>query len=253
MSDADFDRPSDAFSDDVEIYKYIGLTESFGLDYIKSVLESKTLYFRKVIMWEDVMESFLDRNVNKDSAELRYGSCWTTHQGIQRIVADENYPEALKAIKRNGVASMWKMYCPNGGIRIRTTIGKARGLISKFCETHGYAYQDGVVTSKYYSRTMKREEGRLCFLKSPNFYTDDEYRFVITAKDWAGDALLVPIDNAALFVDEALVFPPSGPTEKDTASKILDYLWEDIANKEFSYAELNEGKSLKPRRSVLYG
>jgi hypothetical protein len=100
-------------SDDVEIFKYIAEA------HIKSLLEQNNLYFSRINRWPDMMELYLDRLVNPEQTSKRYGSCWTLHKGIERVVDEEgDRQNALDSVKQNGLESMWKTYCPQGGVRI---------------------------------------------------------------------------------------------------------------------------------------
>lgn len=234
--------------DETEIYRYIPRR------YIKSLLEENNLFFSKIKNWPDMMELFLDDSVNHDRAGNRYGICWTLHKGIEKIVTGSGQKNAFEEVKLNGVDSMWNTYCPNGGVRIKTTIGKVRKAVVDFCEKNNCSYKDGFVSYQCYKDTKRDEIDNLCFIKSPNFYTDDEYRFVITIEKDDNKSLYVNIENAAQFVDEILVSPPRIDSCRKLliSNKILDYLF-CIDNPEFNLVEINERKSLKIRKSVLYG
>lgn len=239
---------NDIFSDETEIYKYINHA------YIRSLLEDKKLFFCQIEKWPDMTEGFLDGIVNPENRTLRYGSCWTQHQGVERIVDERQKDKALKAVKLNGIDSMWRTYCPDGGVRIRTTIGKIRAVVEKYCNEAGAVFRDGLVVYEHHADTKQYQIDQLCFSKSPNFYTDDEYRFVIAAKEAAKEGIFVPIENVAHFVDEVLVSPAmlNDPNSLAMSRCIYDYVW-NIPNKEFSLAELKDRKVLSRRKSVLYG
>lgn len=81
------------FDDDVEIYKYI------QLEHMRSLFEQKQLYFRQIMKWPDMMEGFLDKLIYPKKADLRYGSCWTLHQGIARIVDEDKKRRRLRRLK----------------------------------------------------------------------------------------------------------------------------------------------------------
>ena len=114
-------------SDEEVAYKYI------PCQHIKSLLEDKYLYFCRIAKWPDMMEQYLDGIAHPDQATKRFGSCWTLHKGIVRVV-ESNSPKALDDVRRNGVDSMWRTYCPQGGIRIETSLGRIRKALKAYCE-----------------------------------------------------------------------------------------------------------------------
>ena len=236
------------FSDEVEIFKYIPFA------YIKSLLEEKNLFFSQINKWPDMMELYLEKLVNLRQAENRYGSSWTLHKGIERVVDASDRQNALTSVRCNGLDSMWKTYCPQGGVRIGTTLGKVRAVLNDYREKTGVSIQEGLVFYSDYKNVKKVQRPELCFSKSPNFYTDDEYRFVVTAENGEADHLDIPIPNVAYFVDEVLVSPPriDNAHELCISNAIYDYLF-CIHNDEFSWAEINDRVFPERRKSLLYG
>jgi len=236
------------FDDDVEVFKYI------QYEYICSLFEKKELYFRQIIKWPDMMEGFLDNIVSPKTANLRYGSCWTLHQGVAQIVDEARKERAISEIRMNGVDSMWRTYCPNGGIRIKTTIGKIRAQIRVYCEKNSIDFDDGMVVYEHHADARRSQIDELCFSKSPNFYTDDEYRFIVTSDGPKGDGFSLVVDNVALFVDEVLISPifPDDIRSRFISRCIHEYM-ECIPNTEFSLASCHDHKNLIVRRSCLYG
>lgn len=234
--------------DEVQIFKYIHEA------HIKSLLENNNLYFNRINRWPDMMELFLDKLVNPELTSKRYGSCWTLHKGIEHVVDEGSRQHALDEVRLNGLDSMWKTYCPKGGVRIGTTLGKVRSVLKDYQNATGLSMQEGLVFYKHYKSVTKDLIPNLCFSKSPCFYTDDEYRFVITAEDGEADHLDIPIRNVAHFMDEILVSPPrpDNADERCVSNQILDYL-ECIDNTQFSWAEVQDGKILKKKKSCLYG
>lgn len=237
-----------ALSDDVEIFKYIDKA------HIKSLLEQNNLYFSRINRWPDMMELYLDKLVNPELTSKRYGSCWTLHKGIERVLYEGDHQKALDSVKQNGLESMWKTYCPQGGVRIRTTLGKVRAVLKDYQNTTGLEIQEDRIFYKSYQDVKKDQMADLCFSKSPCFYTDDEYRFVITAKEGEADHLDIQIANVAHFVDEVLVSPPRPENAREccVSNQIHDYL-DCIDNTQFSWADIQEGKLLDKRKSCLYG
>ena len=149
---------------------------------------------------------------------------------------------------------MWKTYCPQGGVRIGTTLGKVRAVLRDYQNETGLEFQEGLVFYKSYKDVKRDQIPDLCFSKSPCFYTDDEYRFVITAENGEVDHLDIPISNVAYFVDEILVSPPGldNPDALCVSNRIYDYLF-CIQNDEFSRAEIKDRVAFKKRKSCLYG
>lgn len=235
-------------SDEVEIFKYIPEA------HIKSLLEKNNLYFSRVNRWPDMMELYLDKLVNPKLTSKRYGSCWTLHKGIGCVVDEGSRQNALESVRRNGLDSMWKTYCPQGGVRIGTTLGKVRAVLKDYQNVTGLSVQEGVVFYKHYKNVTKDQVSDLCFSKSPCFYTDDEYRFVITAADGEAKHLDVSIPNVAHFIDEILVSPPRPGNQQELC--ISNMIYDDlfcIQNVEFSWAEIKDRVALEKRKSCLYG
>lgn len=142
------------------------------------------------------------------------------HKGIERIVDTRSRLGALEEIRRNGVESMWLTYCPNGGVRVKTTVGKIRECVNDFCGNRNFFYQDGLVVYETHHETTLDRVNELCFSKRPNFYSDDEYRFVISTKNPEGDSLRIGINDIANFVDEILISPiKSDASEKRDESE----------------------------------
>lgn len=231
--------------DATEIYKYIGYKR------VETLFNEQYLYCRDITQWPDMMELFLDKIVNKTTPKYRYGLCWTLHHGIERIVDTKNRSGALEEIKRNGVEAMWVNYCHNGGVRIKTTIGKVRECMNNFCRNGDYEYKDGLVIYENYNATTIDRIDDLCFSKQPNFYTDDEYRFVITSKKPAGEALHIDIVNMHNFIDEILISPakPSDRTQVENLNKIVD----KYTGFCFPIPNSNKTRNIVTRKSVLYG
>ncbi|MDP3440432.1 MAG: hypothetical protein Q8R95_12600, partial [Azonexus sp.] len=117
--------------DEVRIFKYIPEA------HIKSLLEKNNLYFNQINRWPDMMEQFLDNLVNPDLYAKRYGSCWTLHKGIEHVVDVGSGQHALDEVRLNGLDSMWKTYCPKGGVRIGTTLGKVRAVLKDYQNATG--------------------------------------------------------------------------------------------------------------------
>lgn len=151
-------------SDEVEIFKYIPVA------YIKNLLEEKNLFFNQINKWPDMMELYLDKLVNPGLASNRYGSCWTLHKGLKCVVDAGSRQNALDEIRLNGLDSMWKTYCPQGGVRIGTTLGKVRAALNGYREKTGVSIHEGLVFYKHYKNVTKDQVPDLCFSKSPSFY-----------------------------------------------------------------------------------
>lgn len=238
-------------SDDTEIYKYI------SHKYIENLFNEHYLHFQEITKWPDMMELFLDKIVNPNTQKQRYGSCWTLHKGIERIVDTMSRLGALEEIRRNGVESMWVTYCPNGGIRIKTTLGKIRKCVNDFCTNHNSDYQEGLVVYESYQATTRNRVNELCFSKQPNFYSDDEYRFVVTTKNSDGDSLRIEINDIANFVDEVLISPikrnSSAKRDEGESDENSNKINEIFSGLYFFSPGNNEKKSLVVRKSVLYG
>lgn len=135
---------------------------------------------------------------------------------------------------------MWRTYCPNGGIRIKTTIGKIRTQVKSYCDENGFEFNHEPVVYEHHEDTKRTKIKKLCFSKSPSFYTDDEYRFIVTTDQPKGEGFFVKIDNVVDFIDEVLVSPilPGDPKILCASRWIREYM----AEKNFNLS-----------RSCLYG
>jgi hypothetical protein len=111
------------------------------------------------------------------------------------------YQSACDCLKKNGSAAMWECYCKNGGVRIKTTVGKVKSLVSKdFNLTHGK-----VNYNPTYLDQVKTVRDAL-FYKSPCYRYENEYRFIFPKKI-EENIIERNIDNLRDFIDEMLVSP----------------------------------------------
>lgn len=215
--------------DEEAVYKYI------SSKHIKSLFEENHLFFCRIEKWPDMMEQYLDKIVHPKQAAKRFGSCWTLHKGVCRIVGSDSRAEVPDDVKINGVESMWRTYCPNGGVRIRTSLGKIRKAVEEYCNESNAIPMEGPVLYEHYASAKREDIDALCFSKSPSFYTDDEYRFVITTESVGEDFIKVPIGNPANFVEEILVSPPrrDRSSERCVSDGIFDYFFPESVTEKF--------------------
>jgi len=200
-------------SDDTSLYRYLP-TESFLF-----LLNFSRLTFTKISNWPDSYEgsrySFF-RRVDKfeDTQDLDvgnfYASCWSLQQEERCLYqSDKEYQDALSELKKNGSAAMWENYCKNGGVRIRTTLGKIRRALS----------ENEIDGDFFRGRTFYEPEN--CWKKSMNtvglastllhkrisFRYESEYRFLISKKENKSRLVYCEIQDLFDFIDEILISP----------------------------------------------
>lgn len=115
------------------LYKYLSIEAFLYLCHFKR------LAFSRFISWPDAYEGFRYQLLKQYKNDPRFaeitkddfwGCCWTLQTGDSRLY--DNRKEQLLAeedLQRNGSAAMWEAYCRNGGVRIKTSLGKINDLI----------------------------------------------------------------------------------------------------------------------------
>jgi len=116
------------------IYKYLSMEAFFFL------LNYRRMMFSRLSTWPDAFEGaifeFFKQIENDDNASSKIknhflGCSWTlqTEDSCFYNDADE-HEKAEEELRKSGSASMWEGYCKNGGVRIKTTIGKVKAILA---------------------------------------------------------------------------------------------------------------------------
>jgi len=196
------------------IYKYLSI-EAF-----LSLLLYKQLLFSKLSSWPDAFEGARFEFFKQIKNEDKYASKTTDHFfGSSWILQTENFcfyedPEehvkAEEELHKSGSASMWEGYCKNGGVRIKTTIGKVESILNQ--KANDYESHKGIVhyePSGYWNKTIKTS-GLISklFIKRVSFRHESEYRFILVAEEISkSNQIFYQIDDLYEFVDEFLISP----------------------------------------------
>lgn len=208
---------------DTPIYRYINVNK------LESIIQNGVISLSLIVSWPDIHEGlyfryFSDKIAQKSDQNLPkldciFGSSWTLENLTSILYSNESKEfqiKALESIELNGTATMWDAYCPSGGARIKTTIGKLEQLLINNSELEfahgcvGYspeAYPVGLATGELLKNL---------FVKRISFFHENEYRFIgyfniKTATDshlsTAENEIRLKIEDLGYFFDEILIFP----------------------------------------------
>ena len=194
------------------VYRYLS-TEAFLF-----FLEYKRILITKISEWPDSYEGtrfeFLKRAKNNEFAGIDiddvYASCWSLQTEERCLFLSENeYTSACDELAKSGSAAMWESYCKNGGVRIKTTLEKLRGLLANQLLGkdiyHGKVYYE---PSGNWERTTKASSLISTLLhKRVSFRSEAEYRFIVVGKNITEKRISVPVGDIYDFVDEILISP----------------------------------------------
>lgn len=138
-------------------------------------------------------------------------SCWTLQTEERCLYKDEAvFAAAQKELARDGSAAMWESYCKNGGVRIKTTLGKVESLFQS--NLSGWTVYRG---KTYYEPadnwTMTLQTPFLVSTlmhKKVSFRSEAEYRFVLLpGAEVSEPRKSVKVNDLFEFLDEVLVSP----------------------------------------------
>ena len=214
------------------IYRYI------NDDKLESIIKDGVIPLSKIVAWPDIHEGlffkyFSDIVSKKSKLDLPkldciFGSSWTLENLTSILYANETkefQTKALESIELNGTATMWDAYCPSGGARIKTTIGKLEELIINNSELE---FAHGCVGYSPEAQPVGLSNGELLknlFVKRISFFHENEYRFIAyfnvkspksSHQRNANNAIFLRIEDLGDFFDEILIFP--NKHENDTGS-----------------------------------
>ncbi|MCF8383300.1 MAG: hypothetical protein K9G39_06840 [Chlorobium sp.] len=196
------------------IYRYLSL-ESFLF-----LLEFKRIPFSKIKNWPDSFEGshfdFMSRQHKENHAKHNvisdfYASCWTLQEEPRVLYSTEReHKNAVEELKQHGSAAMWQSYCQNGGVRIKTTIGKFVDICQEY--PSGYTIYHGPVyyaAANSFSKTIKAPDQIYTLLhKRVSFRYESEYRFILITDSEKNHSIeTVPTGDLFDFIDEILVSP----------------------------------------------
>lgn len=205
---------------DTPIYKYLSL-ESF-----LHFMQFKQIMCSKISKWPDAYEGgrfdFFKKIKKDDSFSTKtkgdfLGCSWTLQNENSSIYENKlEHEKAEEELENEGSAAMWESYCPNGGVRIKTTIGKVINVL--LSKDDQYNFFRGCVyyePSHYWDKTLKAKELiSLLFMKRVSFRHESEYRFILSAKNHScEDFIYFYIDNVYDFIDEFLISPATKSRE----------------------------------------
>lgn len=215
--------------DDTPLYKYLSIEAFLHL------LECTEIIFSRISTWPDAYEGLVFGFLNKHrkdkdflgrSKHDLYGSCWTLQREDPRLYASEDaeeYKSALAELQEHGSAAMWENYCRNGGVRIRTTLGKMTELLEReqadarvFRGRAQYTSGNSGLTK---AMTVRGTAPAL-FLKRVAFRHEAEYRYILLPKNRIdGPVIPIRIGRPYDFLDEVLICPAT--RDKTWAARAL--------------------------------
>lgn len=208
LSHGNNDLPSDT-----PLYKYLSIEAFLYL------LHFNELTFSRFASWPDAYEGFRfqflkelkkDRQFSGFTQKDFLGSCWSLQTEDRRLYDNEKaFARAMEDLQINGSASMWETYCRNGGVRIKTSIGK----IDERLQRHHKDFQIFRGAVYYEARTdwQKTTKSGLIsslFMKPVAFRHESEYRYILLPNISTGKVVVtVPFGDLFEFVDDVLVSP----------------------------------------------
>lgn len=201
------------------LYRYLS-TEAFLY-----LLTFERVFFSKVSEWPDSLDGtrfeFLkkardDKEVGTTGLNDFFVSCWTLQTEERRFYKDDSaFVSAQKELTLNGSAAMWESYCKNGGVRIKTTLGKVEALFSahlpewRICRGKVYyePAEDGLLPPRVPSLVATLMH------KRASFRSESEYRFVLLPEVVCTEPReAAKVENLFEFLDEILVSPATSST-----------------------------------------
>ena len=201
-------------SNETSIYKYLS-TESFL--YLTTF---HRLIYSRINSWPDSFEGyrfeFLQRIETDPEFKTKtkndfYGSCWSLQtDDICLYDEQKDYETAIEELERTGSAAMWESYCKNGGVRIKTSIGKLNSLFERQLSDcrifRGNVYYE---PAEIWSKTLKTPNLiSTLFHKRIPFRYESEYRYILVVDKPIDKRLIYAvIDDLYDFIDEILISP----------------------------------------------
>lgn len=206
----DTDLPSET-----PLYKYISIEAFLYLRHFQR------LTFSRFASWPDAYEVFRyqffksfkkDIQFAKITKDDFWGSCWTLQTEDIRLY--DNIKEqslANKDLQEHGSASMWETYCRNGGVRIKTSLGRINDLLTNRLAPYykvfrGKVYYEPV--TDWQKTTKTSDLISTLFMKRVAFRYEAEYRYILVSESPPSESVIsVPFDDIFKFIDEVLISP----------------------------------------------
>lgn len=202
------------------IYKYLSIEAFLYL------LEFRRVTFSRITNWPDAYEGtrfeffkkiknghqFVDKG-KKDF----YASCWSLQ--TEELCLYDNpgeHQNAIDELQKNGSASMWESYCKNGGVRVKTTLGKMNNLLGAKLDNiaifRGKVYYE---PESSWNKTIKSDELiTTLFMKRVSFRHEAEYRYILVPVGKIQEPIItVVLDDLFDFFEEILISPATSTTK----------------------------------------
>lgn len=206
--------------DETPIYKYLSI-EAFLF-----LIEFNYLTFSRISKWPDHYEGarfefFKEMKVkhkfSKKNKNDFFGSCWTLQAEESCLYEDpKDYQNAIDELQKNGSASMWDSFCKNGGVRIKTTLGKMNTLLeanlNRISIFRGRVFYE---PEKSWGKTLCSSDliSKL-FMKRVSFRHEAEYRYILVPNGKIKKPnIIVPIKDLFDFFDEILICPATASSK----------------------------------------
>jgi len=230
VSEIDKDTLNNQLPDDTVLYKYLNVESYLYL------LQYQAINVSRIIDWPDYYEGLrfdffkrahpeLELDLATNKLEDFFVSCWSLQEEDRRIYdSDKEFDEANAELDKHGSAPMWESYCPNGGVRIKTTIAKLKQCFnSSFPEykiIHGKVYYESRNTWTKTTNTTNILSNSL-FHKMIPFRYESEYRYIVVnnKQNNSGIKFKLQVENLLEFIDGILVSPAMA--KKSWPSKTL--------------------------------
>ena len=216
--------------DNTAIYKYL------SVDSCLYMLCKNVLLFQKINEWPDQFEgywlSFYKKNgliKSNEDIEEYFGSCWSLESYEEYRHKTNKEINANRDIENHGNACMWQTYCPNGGVRIKTTIGDIKRVLTRKSINYIHGKVEYLTLYDFPSEYNKDD---LLFYKSTSYHSENEYRFLIKHEKEKNILLIEPEDRVKNIIQEILVCPNSKQNQwksKAIYNYIIDF-WGDDKN-----------------------
>ena len=202
---------------DTAIYKYLSIEAFLYL------IKFQRLTFSRITNWSDAYEGSRfeffkkaknDQQFSKKRKDDFYACCWTLQtEDLCLYENTDEHKKALEELQRSGSASMWEGYCKNGGVRVKTTLGKMDALLQNklknsdiFKMFRGRVYYE---PSTSWDKTSKISDLiSTLFMKRVPFRHEAEYRYILVLNETVKEPVIsVMIDDLYNFFDEILISP----------------------------------------------
>lgn len=205
---------------DVDLPSETPLYRYFSTEAFLYFLAFGRVMFSKISEWPDSFEGtrfeFLkkardDKEFTNTAKNDFFISCWSLQTEERCLYKDEAvFISAQNELAINGSAAMWESYCKNGGVRIKTTLGKVESLfLSNLPEWKIYRGKVYYEPADNWSMTLQTPSLVSTLMhKRVSFRSESEYRFVLLPEAEVKESReSVKVDDLFEFLDEILISP----------------------------------------------